>query len=167
MKQRRPTLHLQSRCAHRRSWNLSDPMTTINECIWLILVETERTPGNQRKFFPDPENLSDSLPSNCSKILEWHGVTGCFIQPCTDSDSMHSRQHYISRQPVNHWHVLHDLVNKYMSVSRPSLSDCVRHTLVIFQIVDNFSTLTHSSFLKCNSRFPPKIRDVALSKVHR
>ena len=50
------------------------------------------------------------------------------------------------------------------------LSDCVRHTLVIFQIVDNFSTLIHSSFFKCNSRFPPEIRDVALSKspqVHR
>ena len=57
-----------------------------------------------------------------------------------------------------------DLVNKYwMSVDPAALSDCVRHTLVIFHIVDNFSTLTHSSFFKCNSRFPPDIRDVALS----
>ena len=53
-------------------------------------------------------------------------------------------------------------INIWVSV-RSSLWDCVRHTLVIFQIVDNFSTLTNSSFVKPNSTFLSEIRDEALS----
>jgi hypothetical protein len=34
----------------------------------------------------------------------------------------------------------------------------------MFQIVDNFSTLTHSSFFKLSSRFVPEIRDLDLQE---